>query len=423
MLVIEQKINLRENILYLAEVLKTDLAIQDVCNRYLTELTKSSSVVLVESFLNSIKNYDYIPQVQKFIDFNNKVLNENYFSFMTAKLANHFNSSSEGFYRPLAEKLNNVLLIASTEDEMKEQLKYNFSEWTFASDVLTRLVKEASYVDNQVTGLNQHVTSKRKFSPILKINENSFVFHLSGQNYLLDSENQKLSVYEGQTSKSFWNSVQALKKCDMNDDSIVYAADNKNIIFKKNNGKTSMFINNLQVNESDIYNTLVYSKAFDLLENQKVSEVIALYESLNNGTIQLLDMVQNLSDNINEGYECNIITIDGKNYVNYVNEGSNESYLETYKEPTQLIESVKSYIGVDLSTQTAYFNQEYKNRISLLESRKVGIVDKLNFLNEKLSQLESFEYATEPAILEAIKLVKTDIKNSKQELEDVCNEI
>tara|TARA_B100000497_G_scaffold84082_1_gene93721 strand:- start:38 stop:1300 length:1263 start_codon:yes stop_codon:yes gene_type:complete len=270
------------------------------------------------------------------------------------------------------------------------------------------IILTAEDANKSVTKVSENANASTPYSPVFEDN-GSYTFNLNGKWYSMnESELTQLDKKSSSIEKMYLDVISKFKVVEG-----VFT-----MFHKKNKIEVSINedSNELRVNgtlvEGDI-NTYLMSTGTFRVDELHLSHLVE-FAAKNVNNIVELDFVSSLQSKNHRGVTANVIKVEESLYLNKVNEAMMENTLEKFDSAKSLVESVNDFVSYDISNFILESIESEKSFEGKIANHKAVYEDRINFLNDQLSELAKLE--------EEIGSDSNEIKEAKKILLDSINE-
>ncbi len=368
--------------------------------------------------LQELATHNQLINVSEFIGEMRDIFENNKFKAALSNALYALNNKDSKYYSSVINDLE--FLIKKDEKEITEGLNYILEKHSWVP--LIKVILNAYSNDKKVTISNEEGKVSKVYSPV-EVNEKnkSITFALGNKFYTLSNDSIEETT---QISPTLYNINKSFQSFKILDNSFILFEDKNSLEISITDGTVKINGKNVDHKNGESFrNHLIRSRFFHLDEMYKIDQLMYLVEQFD--TIIELDFITSISSKINEGVMVNLIKLDNTLYVNRINPSmkKNELIKAESAEDAKLL--VKEMVNFDISKSIhEQLNEENKIRTKL-EIEKSDLIDKINFLQEKKSELEKttkLAVNREP-LFEAIKLLDEELKDKEIKLQHVYQQL
>jgi hypothetical protein len=363
---------------------------------------------IVENLVKELEMYNFVPSVKKFIQENKEIFEENKLEIAVEKTL-HFikNNKNSKFYETAISKLEESV---KGEDPISSILE-NMKEHNWIPEI-KRLYEFCKTLRGSMTSQNPNFKVSKIYSPVEPINESEYLFYSSGK--LLSYNGSEINESNSSISEDFKSLVYIMESSNITQNGIRFRFNNS-ILDVKLGEKKEILVNNKLVESKNLSNYLLNSSLASYGDKNK----IALFERAytQGSDIKEIDLGYKVSSNIYEGLSCSIFTIKNKIFIQKINESMKENVIVIAESANDAISIVKNFMNFDISESVKFIAESEKIKSDEIKIESQKIKNKINFLMEKLSEVDSLELeiGKSDKLTEAKNIIKNEIyvQNSK----------
>lgn len=392
-------------------------SIRNICESYLKELYSGSLVSEANvsvNLMNSLKQYEWLDSIKESITEINNFLQENYMSFEVNNVLNNINKTNDSaFYETAVKKLTEIK--ALSESEIRESLKYSMDSLTWIPEI-KYLIKKCNLLEGNISD-DKNANITRKYSPVLE-HEGLTYFYLSGNVYAI-KENKIQTIDPKTMGALFLTLISVTENFKFNSDSIKYYKNNNTIEYKLNESGPIFKFNNKEIEVSepnDIRNFLLNNGSMRINETSELDMIVKAFENIDNFTE--LDFVDSIDSKFKKGLTTNVIRLGENIYINHVDTEMRINKIVEAESATKAIELVKEYVNYDISSSLVDLLEGEQKEVAIKEAKKNSLFDRIQFLNEKRSYLNSLNLKN-PEIKEADNILIEEVSKYQTELNNL----
>ena len=354
---IKEKFNLIEKLETLNESVKDHAEANSICSKGIYEFKKGVNPGLFGSFMNTLNAYNWISEVDGFINDYSKFINENQVGVQLEQILNSLDSSNHrATYQSAIDTLNE--LVPMKESKIKENL-HKLKAFKFIPS-LRVFLENYEKVEFAVSNSVKAIVEKEHVSPVM-ITESGYVFNLNGVNYETNSSLTSLKKFEGKVSGKFNYGLRALSM--FNADAGEFVMETKNGYIKivaTDEGENRFFIGeNEFFGKEAILTALNVTRVVDYFDKDVKSVLEFMFDNANEYAV--IECVKSIKM-ANESFKTSFIKLaNNKILLNTVNS------FERTNEMTEIT-------GDNFDSIVESFAKGYKlDIVPVLESIKVNL--------------------------------------------------
>jgi hypothetical protein len=335
---------------------------------------------ILESSIKELAAYSWMPSVGQFIKESQDFLRRNEVYILIEQIIydlemdrskNYFTKSITKL-RECSETENPVMAILENMEEDK---------WI---PLVKRLYEYASKLKGSINGENPNFKISRIYSPVVAIDENTYVFVSSGK--VLEVKGSLISESDHQLNESIEGLVRIAENAKFSEKGMrIYP--NTNSVLDLEFGETVVAkLNGKLVESSSIENHLMVGGFVKMGETAKMAFIS---QAVNEGSkIKEIDFGYRITSSIFEGLSANIFNIDEKIYIQKINRGMKENSLIEAQSAEDAVRIVKDFMNYDISNSLTHLLENEKAESSRREREIEKIESRIKFLIESLADLE-----------------------------------
>ena len=439
-----EKFGLYERLTDLSNSLNEHEESQTICNKAIHDLKSGYTNSKFNLYLEQLKQYEWITEVENFLEDVETFLNENKYGLELERIMNKL--SGVNTYNPIVEAIQELVVLE--ESEIKSEIS-SLGKFRFEPNVrrLVESFKNAEF--NVQTKAKAQITSS-PITPVMQLDE-GFVFASNSGNYVVSGDLTKIDKYNGKVSSEFaagLNALNTFKYKGNNTFEAVISKANIKIVASEDG-------NTMTINESTIENKeqltrvlkqsglinytdtktralveFMYERANEFVEIdfaksvETVNENFEIFKMANNEVsiakfdnkvrgfvLESLDLadVEDLSESMKKSYDLdfdfvleglhiNVESLEFKSLVEAINLNDVVDMTKVGDVMVQIDEAVAKYNDLDVVNRANVENefltlQEMESKmkseeVSFILETKLALVDKVNEGEELSKSLE-----------------------------------
>ena len=288
-----EKLGLYEKLKGLSASLNEHEVSQTICNKAIHDLKSGFTASKFNLYLEQLKEYDWITDVESFLESVDTFINENKYGLELERIMNKLDGINT--YVPVVESIKS--LVALEESEIKNSLP-SLSKFKFEPNV-KRLIEGFEREEfNVQTTAKAEITSS-PVSPVMQLEE-GFVFTSKSGNYMVANDLTKVEKFTGKVSAEFAKANQALNmftyKGNNTFEAVLPKATFKIVTSEKGN---TMTINESVIENKEQLSKVLKNAGFIDYTNTKVRSLVEfMYEKANDFIeIDFVKSVETIKEN------------------------------------------------------------------------------------------------------------------------------
>mgnify|MGYP003634096625 CR=1 FL=1 len=238
-----EKFGLYERLSDLAKGLSQHEESQAICKKATHDLKSGFTTSKFELYVEQLKQYDWIVEVENFVESVDVFMNENKYGLDLERIMNKLDGIST--YTPIVESIKAI--VALDESEIKGSIS-KLTKFKYEPNV-RRLVESFESAEFNVQVNEKAAISGSVISPVMQLEE-GFIFSSKSGHFMVSNDITSIAKFEGKVSTEFATATDALKL-------FTYKGEN---VFEANLPKAKIVIvageekNEITINESVIGN-------------------------------------------------------------------------------------------------------------------------------------------------------------------------
>lgn len=378
---------------------KTQIADSFVLNR----------ISILESAVKDLGVYSWVPKVKEFIEESTKLVNENRTYILIESIIRdlELDRNSKSYQKAISA------LREASESETPDFAVVDLLESETWIPLVKRLYEYCSSKKGSLTGKNPNFEIERVYSPVVAVDENTFVFHSTGKLIEYSSEGT-LTESKSSVDDSFMALVSITESCKVSENKIRLYPNQNTVLDVNFANETSVSLNGKLIESSTVESHLLSSGAVKYTEREKLANIGRVIAEGNK--IKEIDFGYRIKSNLYEGLSATVFTVNDQIYIQKVNKGMKENSLTLAESATDAVDIVKSFINYDISESIKSLLEGEKSEIERKNIEISKIESRIKFLIEKLAEVETVEkqIGKNESIIKAKTLLESQIKEQNQ---------
>ena len=393
-------------------------------------INKKPESIVLESYLNLIKPFDYDAtvksQIEKLTEARNTISNEILLANAIYALKNDKNIALfRGIVAKLEEAFDNIELID------RNQIIRDLNNYAFNPAVKTLLtnfkIAETNAAFNVINS-SKNATVKSIYSPVFE-SANGHIIKVDNCFYVV-SENEMTLISIDEMNQiggadldlAFYPVCRTIANgAKIEENKITINKRNSKIEFVFEGETKSVFINGKKIevaNESTLGSVLLMTGIFKMGEEREISDIVKTYESSNN--IMEIDFAKVIESNFAGHKSAHLFNKEGKLSVTLVDMFNKSTKVNSNINGTQAVQLVKEHLNYDLSESLVEFLEVEKKALIVLESKKSEIIANLKVVESELFNLNSAiaqdkDLNESEEIVKVKSLLESEVENLKSQ--------
>jgi hypothetical protein len=367
---------------------------------------------VVRSAAKELSTYSWMPVVKEFIDECNSMLNENETAIIIESVIYDLEVSRDAkFYEKAISKLRECSEAENPVFAIAENMQSE--KWI---PLVKQLLEYCEATKGKIGGNNANFRVSKVYSPVV-VNENeTYTFFSKGKFFTFDGE----SVVESESTPSpkTIELIKLMESVNITKNGIRFypkAGSILDVIFEGENAK--IVVDGKEVESKDLESHLLKTGMYKFNEIGKVQTINrAIAEGRE---IKEIDFAYCVESNRFKGLSATVFTINESIFIQKVNIGMKENSLVKAESAQDAVKIVKEFMNYDISNSVNGILEAEEAKNAKIKEENSKIERKIQFLQEKLSELDRIEklaiYDNEH-IIKAKSLVEAEIQSHTEEL-------
>jgi len=388
-----------------------------IVERYIKQLDLRSDYSILRDCVAEMKQYDWLTQVDTFINESRNFVLENEVSFGLLNTLEYLRKDrNKGTYSAAINTLEEMKDLS--EGELRKRLPNKLATHSWVPGV-KELVSLAESVSGRNSSTDHRFTNKKAVSPIVENEAGEFIFAVGRRAYAMNESGEIRLAKNNDLTPEFGSLVSLAENFDFTDDGLR---------MKLNNGIVDIV---LSENEDGSVSKEVKLDGHKIDENHLSSALMATgkFRAGDYGTIKVLehalhsadkifelDFVETIKSNVYEGVEVNVFKTDNGIYVNKINSYMNENVLIKPETTTDAINLVMEFVDYDITNSV---KDLLEGEAKLEESRKKeenDIYERIDYIKNEISKISELGMDEMEEIKEAKKILNDALEAEKAKL-------
>lgn len=389
----------------------------DVLDTYEGRLATTPEVLLYEEFIGSMKNFVWMPSVERSI----KAINENVTTYgndvSISKILEEMKLTRSNYLVPLIEDVVNDYLNNKTEETkhiLKETLvKFSYDE--YVRSIINIAMQDSVSLQLEYASANADIETV--YSPLKYLGENEVMFNIKGTYY----------VKKG-------NNVNRIKNADVQNidpkfRSVCEAVNHPYVEISKKDikvylGKDKAVINEDSITLNDHKMNINEFKAFD--ETAAFRSNNAIYElanvlSENFDEIAEVDFVKRVCLKENAEHAADVFKLRENICITTYDPVNNKVTFYRNINPIQAEKIMMEHMRFDVSSTFKDILPNKDKILNQINETKQSYIDYINELGSKITDLQS--QGTSKTITMAVEAINEELSEVKNEYKDYVNNV
>tara|TARA_R110000737_G_scaffold264013_1_gene271917 strand:+ start:814 stop:2190 length:1377 start_codon:yes stop_codon:yes gene_type:complete len=191
-----EKFDLYERLGDLSKKLNEHEESQNICNKTIHSLKSGFTTGKFNLYLEQLRQYDWITEVESFLEDVETFLNENKYGLELERIMEKL--SGINTYNPLVETIKSLVVL--DESEIKLEIT-KLAKFKFEPNV-RRLVESFEKSEFNIQETAKAKITSSPISPVMTLDE-GFIFSSNSGNYMVSGDLTKVDKYEGKVTREF----------------------------------------------------------------------------------------------------------------------------------------------------------------------------------------------------------------------------
>jgi hypothetical protein len=337
-------------------------------------------IEILQSASKELGAYSWMPAVGQFIKESQEFLKRNevyilieqiIFDLETDRSRSYFSKAITKL-RECSEAENPVMSIIETMEEEK---------WI---PLVKKLYEYASNLKGSISGENPNFKVSRIYSPVVAIDEETYVFVSSGK--VLEVKGSVICESDHQLDESTIGLVRIAENAKFSEKGMRIYPNTNSVLDLEFGETTTAKLNGKVVESNSIENHLMAGGFVKMGETGKLSFIS---QAVNEGSkIKEIDFGYRVTSSIFEGLSASIFNIEEKIFIQKLNKGMKENTLIEAQSAEEAVRIVKDFMNYDISNSLTHLLENEKAEASRKEKEIGKIESRIKFLIESLADLE-----------------------------------
>lgn len=335
---------------------------------------------ILESAIKELGAYSWMNSVGSFIKEGEEFLRRNEVFILIERIIFDLEMDKSSSYftkainklRECSETDNPVMSILETMEEEK---------WI---PLVKRLYEYASKLKGSISGENPNFKVAKIYSPVIAIDEETFVFVSSGK--VLEAKGSTISDSDHQLDEATQSLVRIAESAKFSSKGMRIYPNTNSVLDLEFGENTVAKLNGRVIESSDIEKHLMVGGFIKMGETSKLAFIS---QAVSEGAkIKDIDFGYRVTSNLFEGLSVSVFNIEDRVYVQKVNKGMRENVIVEAQTAEDAVRMVKDFMNYDISNSLTHLLENEKAEASRREKEIGKIESRIKFLIESLADLE-----------------------------------
>jgi hypothetical protein len=337
-------------------------------------------IEILESAMNELKAYSWMDSVGSFIKESQDFLRKNEVYILIERVIFDLETDRNASY---FSKAINKLRECSADDNPVMSIVESMADEKWIP-LVKKLYEYASKLKGSIRGENPNFKVSRVYSPVIPIDEDTYVFVSAGK--VLEVNGDTLVESDRQLGESDKSLVRIAESAKFSSNGMrIYP--NPNSVLDVEFGETTITkLNGKVVESSDIENRLKASGFVKLGETNKLAYIS---QAINEGSkIKEIDIAYRITSSVFEGLAATVFNVNDRIYIQKINRGMRENVLIESQSAEDAVRIMKDFMNYDISNSVVHLLENEKAEATRRDKEMNKIESRIKFLIESLADLE-----------------------------------
>lgn len=388
-----------------------------IVERYIKQLDLRSDYSILRDCVAEMKQYDWLNQVDAFINESRNFVLENEVSFGVLNTLEALHGDrNKSTYSAAINTLEEMKDLS--ESELRKRLPNKMATHSWVPGV-KELISLTEMVSGKNTTTDHRFTTKKVVSPIVENEAGEFIFAVGRKPYAMSESGEVRIATNEELTQEFGSLVSLAENFDFTEEGLRMKLNNGivDIVINENeDGSTSkeVKLDGAKIDENHLSSALMATGKFRAGD---YSTIKVLEHALHSADqIFELDFVETIKSNVYEGVEVNVFKTDNGVYVNKINSYMNENILVKPETTTDAINLVMEFVDYDITNSV---KDLLEGEAKIEENRKKeenDIYERMDYIQNEISKLSELGMDEMDEIKEAKKILNDALEAEKAKL-------
>ena len=387
-----------------------------IVEKYIGQIDLKSDYFIMRDICFEMKQYDWIPTVDTFINETVSYVRENAVSIgVTNTLENLRKDKNHRSYSGAINTLEELKDLSESDLQKRLPNKMRTHAWVPG---IKELVSETEALTGTNDTSDKRFTHKSPVSPVMESETGETLFCVGNRVYSMNESEELRLANREEVSDTFLNLVNLAENFTATENGLRLTTNNKivDLIITESEGEKtiSVELDGAKVNENHLSAALMSSGKFRTDEYDKirvleyaVSEFKNLYE---------LDFVDSITSNVYEGVEVHVMKTNNGVYINKINSHMNENTLIKPDSTKHAISVVQEFVDYDITNSVQDLLEAEKTAEESKEQEETDVYERIDHIKNEISKLSSLGMDEMDEIQEAKKLLNDALLKEQDRL-------
>ena len=380
--------------------------------RYIGQLDLRSDYSILRDACLELKQYDWIPNINTFINesFEYVYENEVAFGLLNTLEALRANRDSKSFAAAInqLEELKDL-----SESDLRKRLPNKMKKHAWVPGVKS-LISVTETVTGKSDTTDERFTNTKPVSPLLETATGDTLFHVGKRIYAMD-ENEEIRVASrDELTNEFASLIQLSENFTFTNEGMRLKSNNKIVDIKVDEGNVTVECDGKEINKNHLSASLMASGKFRTDEYSTIKVLEHAVAKAND--LYELDFVDTITSNVYEGVEVNVLKTKNGVYINKINPQMNENTLIKPDSTKDAINLVSEFVNYDISNSVADLLEGEATEEKKKADAEHDVYERIDYIKNEISKLSELDMDNMSEIQEAKKVLNDALLKEQDRL-------
>ena len=387
-----------------------------IVEKYIGQIDLASDYFIMRDICFEMKQYDWIPSVDAFINETVTYVRENAVSIGVSNTLENLRKDKN--HRSYIGAINTLEELKDlSESDLQKRLPNKMRTHAWVPGIKELVSETEALLGNNDTS-DKRFTHKSPISPIMECEQGNTLFCVGNRVYSMNEAEELRLASRDEVSDKFLSLVGLSENFTATENGLRLTTHNKivDLIISESEGVKSISVelDGAKINENHLSASLMSSGKFRTDEyssirvlEHAVSEYKNLYE---------LDFVDTITSNVYEGVQVNVIKTDNGVYINKINSHMNENTLIKPDSTRDAINLVSEFVDYDITNSVQDLLEAEKTEDEAKEQQETDVYERIDHIKNEISKLSSLDMEDMQEIKEAKKLLNDALLKEQDRL-------
>jgi len=380
--------------------------------RYIGQLDLRSDYSILRDACLELKQYDWIPNINKFINESFEFVYENEVTFglLNTLEALRANRDSKSFTAAInqLEELKDL-----SESDLRKRLPNKMKKHSWVPGV-KNLISVTETLSGTSDTTDQRFTNTKPVSPLLENAEGDTLFYVGKRVYAMN-ENEDIRLAEREElTDEFASLVQLAENFTFTENGLRLSSQNKVVDIKIDEGNVTVEMDGKEINKNHLSASLLSTGKFRTDEYSTIKVLEHAVAKAND--LYELDFVDTINSNVYEGVSVNVLKTKNGVYINKINDSMNENTLVKPDSTKDAVNMVSEFVDYDITNSVADLLEGEANEESKKVEAEHDIYERIDYIKDEISKLSELNMDDMNSIQEAKKVLNDALLKEQDKL-------